>query len=183
MVLKENRWDQGQRWRCWHWTRDRAFILWPWRQRGREGIGEDDFLWGKERQEVEGVHTWWHIRLEDKIVYQRQAVGQMKNWDNRNGSLLRPNSKIGEHSWKWPIWGWRSLVWWGDNLPYWVSLFSRMQKFRDKKEKIKCGWDMGIFPGRYSKEVGGDWRSMRWGRGKVKHVSKILVWISPFHLG
>ena len=85
MVLKENRWDQGQHWRFWHWTRDRAFILWPWRQRGREGIGEDEFLRGKERQEVEGVHTWWRIRLEDKIMYQTGC-----------GS----NAKLGQQEWE-----------------------------------------------------------------------------------
>ena len=116
MVLKQNRWDQGQHWRCWHWTRDRAFILWPWRQRGREGTEEHDFLWGEEGQEVEVVHTWWH-KVGDKIVYPETGCGSKKNWD-KNGSQLRPNSKIDEQSWKWPSWSWRSLMWWGGNLPY-----------------------------------------------------------------
>lgn len=75
MVLKQNRWDQGQHWRCWHWTRDRAFILWPWRQRGREGTEEHEFLWGEEGQEVEVVHTWWR---KVRSYIQRQAVGQRK---------------------------------------------------------------------------------------------------------
>lgn len=75
MVLKQNRWDQGQHRRCWHWTRDRAFILWPWRQRGREGTEEHEFLWGEEGQEVEVVHTWWR---KVRSYIQRQAVGQRK---------------------------------------------------------------------------------------------------------
>lgn len=113
-----------------------------------------------------GQGLWGQIKDSGVVKVRKRP------WD-KNGSQLRPDSRTGERSWRWPSWSWRLLMRWGGDLLYYVILFSRTQQFRNRKEEMKCGSE--IFPGGYNRKWDGEEGTWSGGEGEVKRVRRTIV--------
>lgn len=182
MVLKENRWDQGQHWRYWYWIKDRVSLSLT-----IETIRQGRDLWRWISMQPGGTGGWdgWHMMTgkEIRLHVQRRLWGWINNsgalkvwkkhWDNKNGSQLRPNSKTGKQSWWWPNRGWRSLIMWGGNLlHYWFSSTESNNLGIEKRRWNKV-WHFFLEDLTVSRRaLEGAWSK----RGnEVDHVSKVIV--------
>lgn len=95
MVLKENRWDQGQHWRYWYWIKDRASLSLT-----METIRQGRDLWRWISMQPGRTGGWggWHMRTGKEIILhvQKRLWGWIndsgvfkvwkKHWDNKHRS-------------------------------------------------------------------------------------------------